>query len=73
MRIRKKDFAEYLGVSIPTALKEYQGYLDLLGYERKYLTVFDIAEVDNLDLITAAQLLNLPTNYINKLKKIKTA
>lgn len=48
MRITIKQFAIYSGVCRQTASKYYKMYLDILGTKRKYLTVYDIAKIDDV-------------------------
>lgn len=50
MIVSKKQLANYLGVSYPTALKKYQMYLDLKSSKKDFLTAFDIAKLDDLEL-----------------------
>ncbi|MEQ9582926.1 MAG: hypothetical protein RIM68_12330 [Arenibacter sp.] len=51
MRVTVKDLSNYLGVSRKTATKNYRMYLDILETKRTYLTVFDIAKIDQIPLI----------------------
>jgi uncharacterized protein YjaG (DUF416 family) len=45
--ITRKQLALYLGVCRQTASKQYQMYIDILDLKRNFLTVRDIAEIDN--------------------------
>lgn len=48
MIVQKKQLIGYLGVSYKTARKHYQTYLDILETKRKYLTVNDLAKIDDM-------------------------
>jgi len=47
MKVTKKEFSQYLGVSYKTACKDYRYYLELVNKQPDhFLTVFDIMKVD---------------------------
>lgn len=71
MRITKKQLAIYLGKHYTRVKNDYQLYLDLLMTKRKYLTVFDIAKIDDLKPETVAELMQFSPYDIKKLSKIK--
>ena len=48
MKVSKKLFALYLGVSYKTACKDYEFYLSLLPVKKEFLTVSDICKIDGL-------------------------
>lgn len=47
-KISKKELGSILGVSYPTALKEYKYLLSVLSLSRSYLTLSDIKKYYNL-------------------------
>lgn len=48
-KVTVKQFSNYLGVHRNTARKYYKMYLDILGYRRVFLTVYDISKLDDLE------------------------
>lgn len=56
MRINKQQLADYIGVHPTRVKKHYQAYLDILETKRTYLTIFDVAKIDNIPVYHCAQL-----------------
>lgn len=48
MKVTKKQMANYLNVSYPTARKEYNYYLELAGNHKRILLVSDLQRIDLL-------------------------
>lgn len=68
MRVTKKDLQNYLGCAKSTANKRYQAYLDALNItKRNYLTVFDIAKIDDLKPQYVAKIMGFDDGLVQKI------
>lgn len=59
MRVSRKDLANYLDIHPTRVKKHYQAYLDALELKRNYLTVFDIAKVDDISADLVAKIISI--------------
>ena len=65
MRITKKELANYLGIHRTNVKHHYQGYLDALQItKRDYITVYDIAQVDDVSPVIVAKMCNKDTRFV---------
>ncbi|OUS02886.1 hypothetical protein A9Q86_02225 [Flavobacteriales bacterium 33_180_T64] len=66
MRVTRKQLANYIGINVSNVTKHYQAYLDALGTKRNYLTIFDIATLDNIPANVVCDLLHITDKSILK-------
>ncbi|MCQ0113031.1 hypothetical protein [Zhouia amylolytica] len=71
MRVLRKDLSIYLGITAQKVKKHYDWYLDVLNLDRNYLTVFDVAKVDNIPVHVVAESMNFPKEKLTILTNIK--
>jgi len=50
MKLTKKLFAQYLGVSLKTAYQDYKYYCDLAGKKDGYLTIPDLCRIEHITI-----------------------
>jgi len=72
MRVRKSDLAEYLERNVRHINKAYQGYLDALGLKRNYLTVFDVAKIDDIEPYLVAKLMHFSKDKVEIIRQNTT-
>jgi len=70
MRITQKELANYLGCHRTRVKKKYNAYIDALNLKRDYLTIYDVAKIDDLPPTVVALTIGVTDKNVLKACKI---